>query len=61
MTPSTEGLVKVKRDGPRGWHWIAAESFKPDVHELYEEAEEGDEAGNKPKRKAAQKAQSKES
>ena len=24
--------VKVKRDGPRGWHWIAASSFDPAVH-----------------------------
>lgn len=26
--------VKVKRDGPRGWHWVAAESFDPARHEL---------------------------
>jgi len=26
--------VKVKRDGPRGWHWIAASSFDPARHEL---------------------------
>lgn len=25
--------VKVKRDGPRGWHWVA--SFDPEKHELY--------------------------
>lgn len=61
MTTSTDGLVKVKRDGPRGWHWIAAQSFNPDVHELHEVAQDSDEAGNKPKRKAAQKAQSEES
>jgi hypothetical protein len=27
-------LIKVKRDGPRGWHWIAAEHFDPARHEL---------------------------
>lgn len=26
--------VKVKRDGPRGWHWIAAANFDPAKHEL---------------------------
>jgi hypothetical protein len=26
--------VKVKRDGPRGWHWISAAHFDPDKHEL---------------------------
>jgi len=26
--------VKVKRDGPRGWHWIAATNFDPAKHEL---------------------------
>lgn len=26
--------VKVKRDGPRGWHWIAAEHYDPAVHVL---------------------------
>lgn len=26
--------LKVKRDGPRGWHWIAASSFDHAVHEL---------------------------
>lgn len=29
--------VKVKRDGPRGWHWIAAAHYDPAVHELYVE------------------------
>lgn len=32
--------IKVKRDGPRGWHWIAAENFDPARHELFEEAEQ---------------------
>lgn len=27
-------VVKVKRDGPRGWHWIAAAHFDPTKHEL---------------------------
>lgn len=26
--------VKVKRDGPRGWHWISAVTFDPAKHEL---------------------------
>lgn len=26
--------VKVKRDGPRGWHWISAATFDPSKHEL---------------------------
>lgn len=26
--------VKVKRDGPRGWHWIAAHHFDPARHEM---------------------------
>lgn len=29
--------VKVKRDGPRGWHWIAAHHFDPAVHQLVDE------------------------
>lgn len=27
-------VVAVKRDGPRGWHWIAADKYDPKVHEL---------------------------
>jgi len=26
--------VRVKRDGPRGWHWISAAHFDPAKHEL---------------------------
>lgn len=26
--------VKVKRDGPRGWHWIDRSKYDPAVHEL---------------------------
>lgn len=33
-----EGCVKVKRDGPRGWHWVAVKNFDPAKHELYEPA-----------------------
>jgi len=29
--------VKVKRDGPRGWHWIAAHHYDPARHELVDE------------------------
>lgn len=29
-----ENCIKVKRDGPRGWHWIARESYDPAIHEL---------------------------
>jgi hypothetical protein len=24
--------IAVKRDGPRGWHWIARENYDPAVH-----------------------------
>lgn len=27
-------MIKVKRDGPRGWHWIADEHYDPAVHEI---------------------------
>lgn len=29
--------VKVKRDGPRGWHNIAAASYDPAKHELFDD------------------------
>lgn len=29
--------IKVKRDGPRGWHWIAAAHFDPTVHEIVQD------------------------
>jgi len=41
-------VLKVKRDGPRGWHWIAASSYNPDIHELIDQAEPAD--AEKPKR-----------
>lgn len=28
--------IAVKRDGPRGWHWIARENYDPAVHEIYQ-------------------------
>lgn len=35
MTPDR---IKVKRDGPRGWHWIAAHNFDPAIHEAISDA-----------------------
>ncbi|MEY2656078.1 MAG: hypothetical protein RLZZ524_3106 [Pseudomonadota bacterium] len=32
FTPSAK--LRVKRDGPRGWHWIAAAHYDPSRHEL---------------------------
>ncbi|MFM9829735.1 MAG: hypothetical protein ACKVOB_13500 [Sphingomonas sp.] len=32
--PNNPDAVRVKRDGPRGWHWVAA--FDPAIHQLYE-------------------------
>lgn len=37
MSDEPANCVRVKRDGPRGWHWIAADSFDPKTHELYED------------------------
>ena len=36
MIQEQSKTVKVKRDGPRGWRNIAATSFDPDVHELFD-------------------------
>ncbi len=33
-------IVKVKRDGPRGWHWIARAKFDPELHEEYRDEDE---------------------
>lgn len=49
-------LIKVKRSGPRGWHWIDRASYDPAKHELYDAlkaapAPEGDEKGGKGKGK----------
>lgn len=30
------GAVAVKRDGPRGWHWVAAEAFDPALHQPHD-------------------------
>lgn len=38
LPTTADGRVKVKRDGPRGWHWIAASNFDPAVHELVDDA-----------------------
>lgn len=38
--------VKVKRDGPRGWHIISKDKYDPKIHELWE-----DEETKKPMRK----------
>lgn len=35
--PTNPNAIRVKRDGPRGWHWIDASQFQRGVHELYEE------------------------
>ena len=32
-----EQRVKVRRDGPRGWHWIAMEHYDPTRHERLDE------------------------
>jgi len=44
--PDMSRVVKVKRDGPRGWHWIGRHRFDPAIHELYE-----DPGSQPPKRK----------
>lgn len=28
--------IAVKRDGPRGWHYIARANYNPKVHELHQ-------------------------
>lgn len=32
-----EGMIKVVRDGPRGWHLINERDFDPNKHVLWEE------------------------
>lgn len=44
MTP--DNCIKVKRDGPRGWHWIAATKYDPAIHELADERDPLDHDGN---------------
>jgi len=36
---ATPDRLRVKRDGPRGWHWIAASNYDPSVHELHVDEE----------------------
>jgi hypothetical protein len=45
-------MLRVKRDGPRGWHWIAAASFDPSRHELIDEPQQAPSAPtpDKPRR-----------
>ena len=39
VTPAmADQRIKVKRDGPRGWHWITADSFDPSKHERVDPA-----------------------
>ncbi len=45
-----DGMIKVVRDGPRGWHWISAASFDAGKHVLWEPE------AKKPTPKAAKKA-----
>ena len=35
--PTNPNAVRVKRDGPRGWHWIDRSQYRPAEHELYDE------------------------
>lgn len=37
--PTNPDAVKVKRDGPRGWHWVVG--YDADAHELYVDAGKG--------------------
>lgn len=56
MTP--DNCIKVKRDGPRGWHWIAADKYDPATHELADERDpldhdaNGKKGGSRPRRVA---------
>ena len=50
MHPTNPTAIKVKRDGPRGWHWIAAANYDPAIHELAD-------APAQPKRGRAKKEQ----
>jgi hypothetical protein len=38
MADRYDGLVKVKRDGPRGWHYIDPANFDPARHVLFDDA-----------------------
>jgi hypothetical protein len=32
-------VIKVKRDGERGWHWVAKANFDPKYHEVWVDPE----------------------
>lgn len=32
--PTNSEAVRVKRDGPRGWHWAA--KFDPSIHTMFD-------------------------
>lgn len=50
-------MIKVKRDGPRGWHWIADEHYDPAVHEIVsDEPEPEPEPAPPPKKRARKKS-----
>lgn len=34
-------VIRVKREGSRGWKWINATAFDPRVHDLYEYSDPG--------------------
>lgn len=36
LPPAPLGTVRVKRDGPRGWHFIALADFDPSIHVAWE-------------------------
>lgn len=38
MHPTNPDAVRVKREGGRGWHWVA--SFDPAIHERFDDAPE---------------------
>jgi hypothetical protein len=42
--PTNPNAVRVKRDGPRGWHWVA--EYDPAIHELYDERDPLDHDGD---------------
>jgi hypothetical protein len=58
-------VVKVKRDGPKGWHWINASDYDPARHELVDPPETSEPAteppADAPKRRGRPPKQQKES
>lgn len=56
QNPTNPSAVRVKRDGPRGWHWVAV--FDPAIHELYDPDPldhdgDGKKGGSLPRKKKA--------